>query len=217
MRHPRVRVRAYADDDRDDLLTFFQRAEDGSPSNVLWQHPASEAAVYLLPYVDLEPQSLLVAFDGAEIVGYLTGCLDTHAFPSEEERLETAIREFGLLWKPKPLAFFLRAAIDTLICRLSKIQTATDFCDHRWPAHLHINVAQQHRKAGVGRALLESWFTLLRQKTIRGCHLSVLAENVAAVAFFRRMGFDLHGTLARVPGSRYRGQKVHQQILVRSV
>jgi hypothetical protein len=50
-----------------------------------------------------------------------------------------------------------------------------------------------------------------------GCHLGVIAENEAAVAFFRAMGFKPHGDPVPIPGMRTRGGKrLHQQIMVRA-
>ncbi len=56
----------------------------------MWGHIDSEAAVYLDPYMDLEPASLFVAEHDGTLVGYLTGCIDTEAFPSEDTLITDA-------------------------------------------------------------------------------------------------------------------------------
>jgi hypothetical protein len=66
----------------------------------------SEAAIYLTPYMDLEPESLFLAFVDGEMVGYLTGCLDSTRLPTESERFDGAIKEYRLFLRPKPMLFF---------------------------------------------------------------------------------------------------------------
>ena len=59
-------IRAFAETDRADLRDLFRRAGEGAPSASLWEHDESEAAIYLYPYMDLEPDSLFLAVvDGA--------------------------------------------------------------------------------------------------------------------------------------------------------
>jgi len=50
-----VKIRTFTERDRPVLHALFARARKGSPSDSLWGHDESEAAVYLRPYMDLEP------------------------------------------------------------------------------------------------------------------------------------------------------------------
>jgi hypothetical protein len=68
-----MEIRGFAETDRAALRELFPRAGAGAPSGTLWGHPASEAAVYLDPYMDLEPDSLFVAVVDGALVGYLAG------------------------------------------------------------------------------------------------------------------------------------------------
>ncbi|MFD0488564.1 hypothetical protein ACFQ0O_17750 [Saccharopolyspora spinosporotrichia] len=99
-----MEIRAFAESDRAELRELFGRAGEGAPSVSLWGHQESEAAVYLDPYMDLEPESLLVATADGALVGYLAGCLDTAAFPSESKRMDQAIRKYRLMLRPLPRA-----------------------------------------------------------------------------------------------------------------
>ena len=69
--------------------------------------------MYLIPYVDVEPDSLFVAAVDGQLVGYLTGCIDSSTFPSEAERISQAIRQHRLVLKPGMLRFLARAGWDT--------------------------------------------------------------------------------------------------------
>ena len=76
-----MEIRTFGESDRAALSDLFGRAGEGSPSGSLWGHEESEAAVYLTPYMDLEPDSLFIAVVDGALTGYLTGCLDSFRIP----------------------------------------------------------------------------------------------------------------------------------------
>jgi hypothetical protein len=55
-----VEIRAFAEADYKPLLALSGRAGEGAPTASLWGDAESEAAVYLTPYLDLEPESGLI-------------------------------------------------------------------------------------------------------------------------------------------------------------
>ncbi len=209
-------VRTYEPSDRERLNALFARAGADSPSGELWGHAASERAIYLNPYLDLEPRSVFLAEAGGELVGYLTGCLDSAALPSEDERMNRAITEHRLMRRPRVIGFFARAVLDMAWAKLRRQElTSGGFADPRWPAHLHINVAPEGRGTGAADALMAAWFDRLAEAGSPGCHLQTLVENTRAVRFFERTGFRPHGTTPLVPGIRHEGRKMHQLTMVR--
>jgi ribosomal protein S18 acetylase RimI-like enzyme len=209
-----MEFRTFTERDRAELRVLFRRAGQGSPTESLWGHQESEMAVYITPYLDLEPESLFLAFADGEMVGYLAGCLDSTKFPAESERMSRAITGHRLFLRRRPLTFFLRAAQDGMSAMMRRQPTAGDFVDPRWPAHLHINVAPQARGAGAATELMSRWQQRVTESGASGCHLQTLVENTRAVRFFERMGFVKHGPVPLVPGIRYRGQRLHQQTMV---
>ena len=86
-------IRTFAESDRTELRDLFGRAGEGAPP--LWGDEESEAAIYLNPYMDLKPDSLVAAVADGALVGYLTGCLDSFKFPRESERIEQAIELYS--------------------------------------------------------------------------------------------------------------------------
>jgi GNAT superfamily N-acetyltransferase len=58
----------------------------------------------------------------------------------------------------------------------------------RYPAHLHLNVASQHRSRGVGRVLLEAFIGHARDNGAPGVHV-VTGKGLRNVAFYERNGF----------------------------
>ncbi|MGW5648463.1 GNAT family N-acetyltransferase [Saccharopolyspora sp. NPDC003752] len=209
-----VEIRAFAEADRAELRELFGRAGEGAPSASLWGHEESEAAVYLTPYMDLAPDSLFVAVSGGALVGYLTGCLDGSAFPSESKRMDQAIKKYRLIFRPGPAAFFARAAVDMARIAIRREPASGEFDDARWPAHLHINVERRARGTGAAEGLMNRWLDRLREARSPGCHLQTLRENTRAVRFFERMGFAKHGPTPLVPGIRQDGKRLHQQTMV---
>lgn len=207
-------VRLFREDDRAALRDLFVRAGEGSPTASLWGHVDSEAAVYLDPYLDREPESFFVAENDGVLVGYLAGCVDTAAFPGESELMEKAIKEHRLMFRAGPAAFFARSMLDVAWAAVRRQPTAGVLQDERWPAHLHINVVPEARGTGVAAELMRQWQERLRGLGSLGCFLQTLVENTRAVRFFRRMGFVEHGPTPIVPGLRYRGRRVHQQTMV---
>src|SRR5690625_2492466 len=153
-----AKIRPFDETDRSSWRALFARAGDGAPPGSFWGHPDAEASVYLDPYMDIEPDSLFVAEADGALVGYLTGCLDSAAFPSEGARMELAIRKYRLALRPKSMAFFGRAIADTVHTKLRKDPATEDFDDERWPSHLHINVVPEARGTGAGTGLMEAWF-----------------------------------------------------------
>jgi ribosomal protein S18 acetylase RimI-like enzyme len=212
-----VEVRPFTESDRHALRALFGRAGEGAPPATLWGHEESEADIYLTPYMDLEPESLFVAVVDGRPAGYLAGCVDDGAFPTEGERIDRAIREHRLLLRPGAVRFFARAALDTARAALRRQPGAGELQDPRWPSHLHINLVREARGAGAGAALMTAWFDRLRDAGSPGCYLQTLVENTRAVGFFEHMGFERHGSTPVVAGIRDNGRRLHQQTMVRSV
>ncbi len=209
-----MEIRTFAPSDRAELRELFERVGEGAPTASLWGHVDSEAAVYLDPYMDLEPDSLFVAVAGGALVGYLTGCLDSAKFPGEGERMEKAMRTYRLVFRPRPAAFFARSLADLAWAAVRREPGVGEFADARWPAHLHINVAPEARGTGAADGLMSRWLDRLRKAGSPGCHLQTLVENARAVRFFERMGFAEHGPAPLVPGLRHDGRRVHQQTMI---
>ncbi|WP_431957951.1 GNAT family N-acetyltransferase [Nocardia lijiangensis] len=212
-----MEIRGFTESDRNELRALARRAGSGAPTESLWGHADSEAAVYLDPYMDLEPGSLFLAVHDGALVGYLAGCVDSAAFPSEEERMDQAIRRYRLVFRRGPAAFFARAVLDTLRAKFRGQSTAGDFTDSRWPSHLHINVAPEARGTGAAGALMARFLEHAAVSGSPGCHLQTLVENTRAVRFFERTSFDRLGPEPLVPGLRHRGSPVHQRTMVRSL
>jgi ribosomal protein S18 acetylase RimI-like enzyme len=204
-------IRPYRASDAAELRALFGRAGEGAPTETLWGHEPSEAAVYLTPYLELEPESVFVAVQDGALVGYLTGSLGG-VLPDEEERMAAALREHRVFRQRAARRFFARAALDVLREKVRRRPGPGEVDDPRWPAHLHVNVAPEGRGTGAADGLMEAWLERLGP---RGCYLQTVVENERAVRFFTRHGFVPYGETPVVPGLRSGGRRVRQRTMVR--
>jgi putative acetyltransferase len=53
----------------------------------------------------------------------------------------------------------------------------------------HLAVAEEHRKSGIGSALVERSLRALAAVGIHKCHIFVVADNAAGIAFWKRAGW----------------------------
>jgi ribosomal protein S18 acetylase RimI-like enzyme len=61
--------------------------------------------------------------------------------------------------------------------------------DAAWAHLLSMWVAPTHRRAGVGRSLVEAVIGWARAMNVRTMHLLVTSNNAGAIEFYRRLGF----------------------------
>ncbi len=61
-----------------------------------------------------------------------------------------------------------------------------------FPAHLHVNLAPEHRGRGLGRELIGQFVKDVRRLGVPGIHV-VTSKNARNVGFYNRNGFDKIG------------------------
>jgi GNAT superfamily N-acetyltransferase len=189
----------------------------GESPEAFWLHRKSWAAIWIAPYLEGEPESTCVATMDGNVVGYLTGCVNTECFKGPDAVMMRKVMRYGLLYRPGVAGFLWRAMLDQARDRWRGHKAiGGELHDARWPSHVHMNLLAEARGRGLGRALIECWFTRLREAGSPGCHLSVIQENQRGVSFFAAMGFEPHGTPTPIPGMRGRaGERLHQLTMVR--
>lgn len=211
---PEITVRAFVASDREPIRRMTHLVGYmGEPAGWYWRHSESFADIWTSYYTDREPESLFVAVKGQEVVGYLTGCVDSRKSPSPAWAITRADLRYALYLRPGTAGFFWRGILDTLV------QGGTPkgkLDDPRWPSHLHINLLPEARESGVGDSLMEAWFERLHRLGSKGCHLGTLLENQRAIRFFERHGFTRFGDPQLAPGLRSpSGGRHHLQFMVR--
>jgi ribosomal protein S18 acetylase RimI-like enzyme len=95
---------------------------------------------------------------------------------------------------PEHIARFLaRNPGLSFVARDGATLVGTVMCGHdgrRGYLH-HLAVEPSHRRQGIGRALVAQVLAALRALDINKCHLFVIKENTAAIAFWQRIGWEL--------------------------
>lgn len=180
-----------------------------------WRDRESYADLFTSYYTDDEPESALVVERGGEVAGYLLGCIDSQAARSEAAVFGRLMWSRWVVVRPSTAPFVWRSFADVIRDRLNGHPGPAPVRDHRWPAHLHIDLLSSVRGQGVGGTLLRTWQERLRRLGVPGCHVQTLAENRRAIGAFQSAGFRLMGSAAPAPGLRTpTGDRHHVQVLV---
>ena len=79
----------------------------------------------------------------------------------------------------------------SFVARHDDLLVGTVLCGHdgRRGYLQHLAVARAYRRQGIGRALVQRVLDELRAIGINKCHLFVLKENEAVIAFWERIGW----------------------------
>jgi ribosomal protein S18 acetylase RimI-like enzyme len=140
-------------------------------------------------YTEYEPESVFVADNNGEVVGYITGCVDTSRFV---RRMAWRIVPVvfvkalfrGTLWHPQTIRFVRPNLSMWLKGGVGKETKLDDY-----PAHLHVNVRNGFRGQRLGQQLVERFCSRARDAGAPGVHAGVSAENDPACRFFKGLGF----------------------------
>jgi GNAT superfamily N-acetyltransferase len=140
------------------------------------------------PYVFLEPRLAFVLDDGRQPVGYVLGTAETAAFARayRERWIPRLAGRYPV--PPRPPVTPEDQLLD-LHYRPERLLWPGLL---EYPAHLHIDLLPAFQGAGYGRRLIETFFAAASGAGAPGVHVCVVAGNVKAIGFYRRLGF---GTL----------------------
>ncbi len=189
---PSARIRHYQPADRPAIRQIAcDTADAGGPVERFFHDRETVADAITRYYTDYEPESLWVAECDGQIVGYLTGCLDTR----RQERVTRkqilpkvivgAIGR-GVLWHAD--AWHLLAAFAATVL-LGGFPHPIDLI--AYPAHLHINIREGFRGGGLGPRLVEAFREQAGSVGVRGIHVITRGDNAGGRGFFEKMGFRL--------------------------
>lgn len=155
----------------------------GKDSREMYPDQGLLPAIFTDPYLHLEPGLAFVVDNGERAVGYIVGTADTAAF----------IRAFRQEWLPQVTYPALTAPPSTpseeMVDLLHNPERMTRPELASYPAHLHINLLPEYQHKGLGRELINTFVSALREAGVPALHLSMWAANVDARAFYNRVGF----------------------------
>jgi ribosomal protein S18 acetylase RimI-like enzyme len=186
-------IRQALPDDRGALDDICVRtADSGGDARPLYRNHELLGAIWVGPYLALQPELAFVAEDSEGVAGYVVGAEDTREF---EETCE-------LDWWPELRARYPDPPADAemtadanvtadeaLIRRIHHPQRTPTAVVEQFPAHLHIDILPRGQGHGIGRRLMTTLFDALRDRGVSGVHLGVGATNTRAIGFYRHLGF----------------------------
>ncbi|MFC7492307.1 GNAT family N-acetyltransferase [Knoellia alttitudinis] len=159
--------------------------DNGTDATGRWADDGLLPDVYLEPYLRY-PQGLAwVVDEGDGAVGYVVAVPDTVDFVAwwGQSWTDEFVRRHGDV--------AARADEEWLFAGGTRPELMLSHADDAaFPAHLHVDLLPQAQGRGLGRELLRTLAEELGRLGVPGVHLRVGEENLAAVAFYRRLGFD---------------------------
>jgi ribosomal protein S18 acetylase RimI-like enzyme len=180
-------IRAYRPSDLDAVYDICIRTGDGgADARGQYTDDRLMGDVFAAPYVTLEPEHAHVLDDGTgAAVGYILGTADTARF----------VRRYREEWLPATADRYPKPAVppvtpDDMMLTLHhhpERMLVAEMADY--PAHLHIDLLPEWQGKGWGRGLIASFLAGLHAAGVAQVHLSMLTTNVAARAFYDRLGF----------------------------
>jgi ribosomal protein S18 acetylase RimI-like enzyme len=183
-------IRPYRPDDLEDLYRVcLQTANNGGDATDLFEDPKLPGHVYAAPYALFEPSLAFVAEDMSGVGGYIVAALDSRAFG---ERLERdwwpALRDSHP--EPAPgLAEVLSLPQRQALHNIHHPSGRHDTLAERYPSHLHIDLVPRLQGRGLGRQLIATLVSALRDHGSPGVHLLAGRNNKRAAGFYRHVGF----------------------------
>jgi ribosomal protein S18 acetylase RimI-like enzyme len=186
-------VRPYKERDRKDVLDVCYKTgyfgEDASPH---FGDGFLFGLIFSSYYIDYEPENCFVAEADGAAVGYIIGTPDTIKQKGEYDRRiipKVLGRMFTrtLFFHPGDVAFILGLRG---YGRFEEELYAGDILE-RYPAHLHINLLPGHQRGGLGGRLIGAFEERMREKGARGIHLVTTDQNIKAVPFYRKNGYEI--------------------------
>jgi ribosomal protein S18 acetylase RimI-like enzyme len=181
-------VRRYRPGDRAAVL---QIAADtgffGAPVEAFLDDRRLMQEIFVVYYVDREPEHLWVADQDGAVVGYVCGSVGDRSATLAQARV-SAVAVLKLL--------ALRCRIGPVTRRYFRCLAGAvlrgeyphpDLSDY--PAHLHINLAEAARGLGLGKRLMNACLDQMTRLGVPGIHLKTTSLNTAAVRMYEKMGF----------------------------
>ena len=144
--------------------------------------------IFVLPYVDFEPDWAFIVDNGGRARGYLVATPDTRAFVDRyrADWLPGFTAKYAPTGEPGAAsgteAHMIHEGLHPERMLIPELDA--------YPAHLHIDLLPELQAQGLGRKLIRALVEKLRAAGVPGVHLGVSPTNTNARAFYARLGFS---------------------------
>jgi len=182
-----TQLRRFAPEDLPSLYDVCVRTADaGGDARHIYPDQDLMPTIFLAPYVALDPSLAFVVDDGSRAVGYVIGAADTAEF----------VRRYRREWLPTvadryPAPVSLSTPSDQMLALMHNPERMIVPALAAYPAHLHIDLLPEYQRKGLGRELMAAFLAALAERGVPAVHLGMVTVNVAARAFYDRLGFHV--------------------------
>ncbi len=181
----KIEIRPYKPSDLDSLYTICLKTGDsGKDASRKYKDPKLLGHLYVAPYAVIEPELVFIATLNGTPSGYILGTKNSKLF-----RVISESEWFPNLRAQYPLPSDDDISADAIIIKrihegyiLKK--ELTDY-----PAHLHVDLLPSTQGKGIGRKIMQVFIDKLKELNVPALHLEVGKKNLAAVGFYKKMGF----------------------------
>jgi ribosomal protein S18 acetylase RimI-like enzyme len=188
---PEILIRLYQGSDR---AAVFRIGADtaffGAPVEAYLDDRNLFLDAFYAYYLDFEPDHTWIATAGGEVVGFLTGCVDTRLH--DNKLLGRIVPR--VTWNLLHGRYHIGKLSLNYIAGMLEGLLRGEFTHvnlKSYPAHLHINIESAWRGRHMGKRLMEAWLGQLRPLSIPGVHLNTTSWNLAACHLYEKMNFQL--------------------------
>jgi GNAT superfamily N-acetyltransferase len=183
-------IRPYTPADREAVREIAcDTADHGEPVENFFSDRQLIADVLTRYYTDIDSRAVWIAEERGQVVGYLTGALDTFAcqkvmfrkviLPAVGGALGRGLLFRGETWR------LIESGLATFFSGGHRRGIPLDL----YPAHLHINLRKGERGRGIGRGLMERYLQQLKEEGIPGVHAVVDGGNIPVRRFLEALGY----------------------------
>jgi len=184
-------IRLYEPNDHQEVLRISaDTAVFGEPVEAILEDRHIFCDAFTAYYTNFESEYVWVACVDDQVVGYLTGCVDTI---SQRRRIigRSIIPLVGRIIQGKyhlggkTFNYAKYMALGALRKEYPQVDLK------QYPAHLHVNVEAAMRGRGLGRSLMTAYLEQLSEMGVPGVFLDTTDFNEAACRLYEAIGFEL--------------------------
>ncbi len=164
----------------------LKTADSGKDATQLYKDPFLVGQYFAAPYANFEPDLTFILTLNEKPYGYILGTSDTINYYKWLNKYWLPI-----LRKRYKIPEQNDKTKDANIIRLIHNESYLKNELSDYPAHLHINLLPEPQGMGMGKKLIYTFITKLKQLHIIGLHLEVGKTNTGAIQFYERVGFKV--------------------------
>ena len=180
-------IRPFRSEDTDACYAICLRTGDlGRDATHLFSDPRLLGEIYVGPYLARWPGFAFVVEDELGVAGYIVGAPDT----VEHERWLEAEWWPALRDRYPRTSFRDEPAAARCVAHVHAPPVTDSEITAGYPAHLHIDLLARSQGRGYGRRLTDRLLEALAAAGVPAVHLACSPDNTAAIAFYRRLGFE---------------------------